>query len=216
MPRQSWFDALQMFRLCATCGHVYHDNTPSVPGQQCPRCQTERAGPNPYFVTTISDIADLIAQFYPLPNLDVHPLVTPPPPSRANALAILVFFCTLGEILLQHFLERAMQKLDLPPEVQQRLLDDNLFTKQRVQKLFPALCGVKWKDAIKVVSSNSPDNFETTAKFFLETSEHRNRLLHLGNTWQPPSDIAKQCFEQIAPLIYLFVALHNTYLVRKL
>src|SRR5258706_5033066 len=166
MPRQSWFDALQMFRLCAACGHVYHDNTPSVPGQQCPRCHTESASLNSYFVAKISDVADLIAKFYQLPNLDVHPTITPPPLSRANALGILVFFCTLGAILLQHFLERAMQKLDLPPDVQQRLLDDNLFTKHRVQKLLPTPCVVKCNDAIKSISINSPDKFESSASCF--------------------------------------------------
>lgn len=216
MPRQSWFDALQMYRLCAVCAYVYHENTPAVPSYRCPRCGNDSEGGDPYFVVTISEIADLISHFYPLPDLDVHPVVFPPEPSRANSLAILVFYCTLGEILLEHFIERAMTKLALPRQVQERLLDDHRYARQRVEKLFPVLCGVKWKKAINEVSKSSTDNLEAAATFYLEAAEHRNRLLHLGNTWQPPPNIAKQCFDQIVPLIRLFVALHNGYLVKDI
>ncbi len=214
MPRQTWFDALQMFRLCAACEFVYHDNMPTVSGYPCPRCGTPSMGSNPYFVTTIADIADLITEFYPLPDLDVHPIKSVPKPPHSHALAILIFFCALGEILLQHFLERALAKLNIPSQVQERILEDNRYPKQRVERLFPVLCGVKWKNAIKTISKSATDDFQSTVSFYLDTIELRNKLLHLGNTWEPPIDIAKQCFDHIMPLVKLFIALHNEYLVQ--
>ncbi len=45
------------------------------------------------------------------------------------------------EVLSQHFLEQCMSRMGLPQKIQERLLNDNIFVKQRVQKLFPTLTG---------------------------------------------------------------------------
>ncbi len=60
----------------------------------------------------------------------------------------------------------------------------------------------------------NPD-FKQTVDFYIESAEKRNKLLHLGNKWIMPPDMAKQCFDHMAPLIQLFIALHNTYLAKS-
>jgi len=170
-----------------------------------------------YFDMTVGAIADLVAEFYPLPPPDSPPSTTPiTDPPESHRLAILVFFCTLGEILLQHYLERCMLKLGLPVEIQERLLQDNLFPKQRIKRLFPILTGATWQVAVKTASKSANSEFENTVAFYLEATEKRNQLLHVGNKWLVPPDMAKQCFNQMDSLIGLFVELHNVYLAKPI
>jgi hypothetical protein len=165
----------------------------------------------------VGAIADLIAELYPLPDLDIPVLIIPSSdPPESHRLAILVFFCTLGEILLQQFLERCMLRLNLPTQIQKRLLQDNLFPPQRIERLFPILTGASWKQAVSAASKHAETNFQSTVIFYKEASEGRNLLLHLGNKWAVPTDMARKCFDQIAPLIKLFVELHNTCLAKPL
>jgi len=217
MIRETWTHFIQGYYICQSCEVVDRDNNRSIVGYKCPRCSIPSPGGNIYYDITVGAIADLIAGFYPLPDLDSSSSTGPiPDPPESHRLAILVFFCTLGEVLLQQYLERGMIRLGLPLEIQNRLLQDNMFTTKRIQRLFPILTGVPWQEAVKTVSKRAKTDFKKTVDFYIEANGKRNLLLHLGNKWAVPSDMAKQCFDNIAPLIKLFVEFHNTYLVKPI
>jgi hypothetical protein len=52
--------------------------------------------------------------------------------------------------------------------------------------------------------------------FFKIAVKKRNQLLRLGNKLAVTPGMAKQCITNMAPLINLFVELHNVYLMKPL
>lgn len=168
-----------------------------------------------YFMLSVSTTADLIGELHPLPDLNnIEPEAQVVVTKESHDLALLVFFCTLGEILLQHFLQRCMANQNIPVKIQDRLLEDNLYVKQRIEKLFPMLTGDKWSQAIQKVTEDSHEDYGKTVEFYIEANSKRNQLLHLGNKWIVPSGFATECFDNTAPLVKLFVELHNEYLAK--
>ena len=180
----------------------------------CPRCGSPSPGGLSYFALPIPTVGDLIGELNPLPELDSpNPSAKLPIPD-GHKFALLVFFCTLAEVLLQHFLQRHMDSLTIPLPVQRRLLSDNSGVKRRLDNLFPSIVGVKWKDAVKTVSANSGKDFSQTVAFAAEAAAKRNLLVHLGNQWAIPQAMTERCFNETSPLVRLFVELHNAFLAR--
>jgi len=216
LTRQSWTDFILGYYICQSCWFVDRDDERIRVGYPCGRCGVPSPGGFTYFDITVGAIADLIAEFYPLPDPTLHtPLNNTEPPRESHSLAILVFFCTLGEILLQHFLECCMLNLNIALNVRKRLFDDNFF-KQRLDNLFPSLVGVSWKNAVKAAAKNSHAEFQSAVDFYIVASKRRNKLLHLGEKWDMPPDMAKRCFDNMVPLIRLFIELNNTYLAKPI
>jgi len=135
---------------------------------------------------------------------------SPAPARHDHRLAVVIFFCTLGEVLLEHFLREAMMALDLPSAVQDRLLADNLYAKQRLEKVFPTVTGTKWKAAMAQLAPAQQPLYSNTVEFYLDAVEARNRFLHDGNKWAIPEEMPEKCIRAISPLVSLFVALHNS------
>jgi hypothetical protein len=131
-----------------------------------------------------------------------------------HRLAVIIFFCTLGEVLLQYFLEQCMDKTNIPRRIQDRLFNDSLFVKERIQKLFPALTGDKWAGALKELNKGSEINYVEVGNFYTGVVDKRNEFLHRGNQWVIPKEMPKQCIDNIWPLLSLFVALHNKYVAK--
>jgi hypothetical protein len=217
MLTETWTYFILGYYICQACGVVDRDKDRLIVGHKCPRCGTPSQQGLMFFDMTVGAIADLVAEFYPLLPPDSPPSTAPiTDPPESHRLAILVFFCTLGEILLQHYLERCMLRLGLPVEIQERLLQDNLFPKQRIKRLFPILTGATWQVAVKAASKSANSEFENTVDFYLEATEKRNQLLHVGNKWLITPDMAVKCFDQMDSLIRLFVELHNIYLAKPI
>lgn len=213
MARQKFSEFIENYYLCKSCGIVDGDYERIQVGHECSRCGVPGDGALSYFMFSVSTTADLIGELHPLPDLySIEPEAQITDIKESHDLALLVFFCTLGEILLQHFLQRCMANQKIPVKVQDRLLDDNRFVKQRIDKLFPMLTGDKWTKAIQKVIEKSGEDYSKTVKFYIEANEKRNQLLHLGNKWIVPSGFATECFDNTAPLVKLFVELHNEYL----
>lgn len=105
-----------------------------------------------------------------------------------------------------------MQALQLPTSVQERLLSDNLFSKERAEKASPTLVNEKRKSVLKELSKNSELNYEETVRFYLRVVRSRNLFLHEGNKWAIPESMAGDCMEEIWPLTNLYVKLHNRFI----
>jgi len=214
VPRQSWSDHVLGFHICQSCEFIDRDARRTQVGFPCPRCSVPSPGGLRYFALPIPTVADLIGELHPLPELDVPDPAAALPIPESHQFALLVFFCTLAEVLLQHFLQRYMARLSIPHPIQDKLLKDNMGTRRRIESLFPALVGVKWKDAVTQVSASSGTDFSATIGFAAEAAEKRNLLLHLGNQWAIPPEMPERCFAEVAPLIRFFVELHNAFLAR--
>jgi hypothetical protein len=201
---------VDVFNVCQSCGVVDADRERARVGHPCARCGTKSKGALAYFGLPANALIDLMQEsFHQKPRAtqggralakdDVH------------QLAVIIYFCTLGEVLLDHFLREVMYALRIPSAVQERLLSDNSFSRERVDKVFPSLVGEKWKAVIKELSGNSKLNYEQTVKFYREVVNARNLFLHQGNRWAVPKSMPEGCMEGIWPLMNLYVSLHNRY-----
>jgi hypothetical protein len=213
--RQRLSTLLADFMICKSCGIVDRDFERMRIGYKCPRCGIPGDGAMAYFPISVDSLIDLMQEFYHLKQEAAPDSEAPVEQKASNhQLAVVIFFCALAEVLLQFFLEKRMSKMGLQHEIQERLLDDNLFVKQRVQKLFPALTSAKWNKAVEMLSKRVDLDYIETTKFYQRASSARNEFLHRGNKWAIPQDMPEQCIRHIWPLVCLFVALHNEYIAQ--
>jgi hypothetical protein len=217
MSRDTWTDFLLGYYICPSCEIVDRDKDRAIVDHPCSRCGNPSSGGIAYFDRTLCTIADFIAELYPMPDLDSPPSIGPfSNPPESHRLAILIFFCTMGEMLLQQFLEPCIFRSGLSPKIQKSLLQDILHPLDHIKQLFPILTGATWQQAVTAASKHAKSDFRSTLVIHILASKKRNQLLHLGNKMAVSPKLAKQCFDHMAPLIKLFVVLHNIYIVKPL
>lgn len=179
-------------------------------GHPCAHCGAKSEGGLSYFGLPVNALINLMQEsFHQKPRLTRGGRALAK--DDAHRLAVVIYFCTLGEVLLDHFLREVMHALQIPAGAQERILSDNLFSRERVEKVFPSLVGEKWKTVIKELSVKSKLDYEKTVKFYLEVVNARNLFLHRESKWAVPKDMPEGCMEEIWPLMNLYVVLHNRY-----
>lgn len=200
------------FLMCDSCKTVDRDQERSRVGYKCPHCGTPSKGGHGYFLLNADILIDLMQEFY-------YPRQTESKATkrqiRLNQAAIVIFFCSLGEVLLNQFLGELMLKAELSREIQDRLFKDNSSIKQRLGKLFPALTGVKWIKAVRMLNERVDRHYVETHKFYERMSKVRNAFLHKGAIWSIHEGMPEQCIRHIWRLLHLFVDLHNEYLAQS-
>ncbi len=197
------------FHVCPSCGVVDADPNRTQLGYLCKSCSAPSKGGYLYFSLPTDSLIDLMQESFHQKTGKVARLLAN---DDAHKLSVVIYFCTLVEVLLEHFLRELMNALQIPHKVQERLLTDNPFSKSRVGKVFPSLVGEKWNAVVKELSKNSRQDYEQTAKYYLKVAEARNHFLHRGNKWAVPQSMPAECMESILPLLNLFVSLHNRYI----
>lgn len=209
---------LSFFMICTSCKIVDSDINRTKVGYKCPRCGIAGDGGRGYFPGSVHSLIDLMQEFYHLKKQGFNEdSEMPHTQSEGNhQLAVVILFCTLGEVLLQHFLETLMSSMGLSQKIQERLLNDNLTVKQRVQKLFPTLTGAKWNETVGKLSEKVELNYIETIGFYKHTRKKRDYFLHRGSKWVIPKDMPEKCLRQIWPIANLFVSLHNEFITQPL
>ena len=201
------------FMICQSCGIVDKDRERMRVGYECPRCGIPGKHGMIYFPTSVQSMIDLMQAFYHVKQKVPPDSVVATGQNENNyQLAVVIFFCTLAEVLLEHFLSKLMDKKKLPRKIQARLLDDNLSINRRSQKLFTTLTGAKLKNAVSKLGEGGALDFSETIRFYRHASRERSNFLHKGYKWAVTQDMPQQCIRHIWPLILLFVALHNEYI----
>ncbi len=199
---------LDDYLICESCQIVDNNSKRIRVGYKCPNCHAPSKGGRSYFPMNADILIDLMQEYYHFQSeLDIAK-------GNKHHLAIVIFFCSFGEVLLYHFLDKCMQNQKLSFEIRRRLLQDNLYMKERIERLFPALCKGKWLDALKAIS-NKNINYVETHKYFKAVVDARNKLIHRGMKWSIPKDMPEKCIYQIQPLLSMFVNLHNRYIVKN-
>ncbi len=192
---------LSDFSICKSCQIVdkIHNGTP------CPACNIQSTVGRSYFRMSVHNMIDLMQEYY-------HTESSPPfKDSDSHKVAIIIFFCTLAEILMEWFLIHLMNAKKLTVEKQDEMLEENKYLKQRVKKLFPYLTGDKWQDVVKKLSDGVELDYQDTIEFCRSVNEARNVFIHKGNIYTIKPDMPQECLENIWPLINLFVSMHNHY-----
>jgi hypothetical protein len=200
------------FNMCGKCKTVDRNMNREFVGFKCPDCGTPSEGGINFFSLSVRTLVDLIQDYYHLTKDTSNQLASNNTSSTKLPLAVIIFFSTLGEVLLEDFLVECMKKQRISRQVQKRLLEDNLFSKQRIEKLFPLFTGISWKNAVKKLSKKSALNYAETVRFYLDVVKQRNKILHEGYVWNMPPDMPKECMQNLWSLISLFVDLHNEFI----
>jgi hypothetical protein len=132
---------------------------------------------------------------------------------RNHSLAVIVFFCTLGEVLLGNFWTWHMTKKGQSSRDTEKQLK-NLSKSKLVKKLFPQVTGgVQWLKALGEISIDSGVDYLDLNGFYMRASVMRNDLLHGGRRRTDPEDMSKECIRRVKSMLDMFVALHNKYIV---
>ncbi len=198
------------FFVCNCCGIVDRDEERCLKGRPCSACGDPSRGGHSYWGMRVDALIDLIQEAYHRPESpDWAPWLNAAVAS--HRLAVVIFFCTLGEVLLDHLLIECMLALKIPPKVRDRLLEDNLSAKQRVDRLFPTLTGSSWRKAVSNLDPGSKLAYSATVAFYLDVVEQRNTLLHSGGVWAVQPKMPQECLRRISPLLNLFGALHDAF-----
>jgi hypothetical protein len=169
-----------------------------------------------YLPGSVLSIMDLMQEFYHArPRRMEESVLLQHTRGNNHHLAVIIFFVTFFDLLLEHFLRQKMIVAKLPFEIQDRLLDDSRYTPRRINRLFPTLTGTKWSAAVSVMRSRAELDYEDSVAFYDRAREIRNRLVHEGAQWIVPEEMPKQCIEHLNSLVNLFVALHNEYCLTR-
>lgn len=217
IKHQSLGLVLADFHICQHCHIVDRDSNRIKVGYPCPNCGTPSPAGRMYFNVSVHSLINLMQEFF---HKDQSKLETPEDElfdevsqKKSSKLAVIIFFATLREVLLENLLYDLMIAQNLPGNVCKRLFSDSITHKQRLEKLFPSLAGVTWKNAIKSVSAKCELDYIGLDQFIKEIVEARNRFLHEGKKWAIKEGMAEECVRNIWPLLNLHVYLHNEYVV---
>ena len=173
----------------------------------CAHCGQKSEAARIFFSLNVLSVIELMEQYTDLEyNIDI---AFKPKIVKANNITILILFCTLYEVLFYNLLKSLMRARRLPPNIQERLLKDNISITRQIDKLYPSLTGVKWSETITSIKCNKATDFYNKA------ARLRNIVIHKANNWCLPSNISKECIINVVPLLSLFVDVNNKYVAKK-
>jgi hypothetical protein len=124
---------------------------------------------------------------------------------------VILFFCTLREILLNWLIGHLWRAQNIPKPIYERLLADSNTYSLRRTKLLPSLVGSKWKELVAQEASSSQLDYIELDQFLKKSAAARNKFMHEGKRWDTDRTLAEGCVDHVWPLLNFDVALHNRY-----
>jgi hypothetical protein len=95
--------------------------------------------------------------------------------------------------------------------LQERLLLDHRYAKEKREKLFPALTGEKWNEALTELKAAAELNYTEHFDFFLTVNRKRNKFIHEGSHCHFTDQELERIPEELWTAFNLFTQLHNRY-----
>lgn len=204
--------AIDVFARCEYCHSVVEDLGMSEHGHPCPLCGHGSRGGLAWLPLTAHTLIALMQETYhSKPHVTALPRGELEGVASASGLGTLIFYCTLGEVLLAHFLEDLMTAQGLDGRTRGKLLNAHRHFRQRVDVLLPALTKCSWDTAISRLRSQRLGDFRSVSSFHRRAVDARNTLLHSGYRWADTPSLARRCMDKVPALVRLFVALHNLF-----
>lgn len=213
IDKQRLSTVISSYWLCKACGFASDDMRVARVGSSCSHCGSPSHGGVLFFPMGVHVMIDLMQEFYHLHPEDslIHDALTSN--RQHHQLAIIVFYCSLGELLLEHFLSTLMETLNLPQRIQDRLLADVSIEKRLA--LFRLLTNCSFSDSVKQLDNPPSNDFQRVYLYYIEIRDKRNSFLHAGNPFVMETTMPEQCLIDAPILIMLFISLHNKYVVES-
>jgi hypothetical protein len=169
-------------------------------------CRQPGEGGRLYFHIGVHVLVDLIQQAY-------HSESTTGPPGGPHGqdVGTVIYFCTLREALLNHFLIETLKDQRVPTPLIERLLEDNKLANQRFGSLFTATTGRKWIAAVSEVSEKLGVDFRSVSDLMRRAADLRNTFLHEGSGWSMTRELSTECVNAVPSMVELFVGMYNEY-----
>ena len=171
------------FQVCQHCRVVDRDNERLRVGYVCPVCGNPGDGGTMYFELSIHTLINLMQEAFHAASERYDEETEIRIETDAHNISVVLFFCTLREMLLNHLIIDLCRAQKIPEGVCERLLADNRTHIQRQEKLLPSLVGKKWKELIKEESAPVQLDYVELNKFLEKAVEARNKFMHEGNKW---------------------------------
>jgi len=206
---QSLSSLLADFLICPHCQVIDRDHERIRSGYQCPTCGVPSKAGRLYFEISVRVLIDLIQEAFhsqPKRSRDEEEAAY-----EAHNVSVVLFFCTLREVLLNWLIQHLFWAQKIPEKVQERLLADSNIYRQRQNNLLPSLIGQKWRAAIEEASKGSALDYVELDAFMQNAVTARNKFTHEGRHWGIDRQMAEGCVEHLWTLLNLYVALHNRY-----
>jgi len=195
------------FFECDKCNSIVGSNE-AQQGNGCPICKTPNRVRSIYnFGEAVHSLIDLMLEFYYLKK-DTEKTSTL---NGNHRLAVVIFFCTLGEVLLDGFLRESMDKVSIQDKLQEKLFNDNKSIQQKLD-LFKALTGVDFKEEAAYLSLDCELDYSKVLVFHKSVKDARNSFLHTGYKNMIDIKMPEKCLSNVWPLLNFFVALHNRHI----
>ena len=172
-------------------------------GHLCTVCGTPSEAARLYFPISIRVLVDLMQQAYHSPPSDG------PHGPQGRDVGTVLYFCTLRETLLNHFLVQVLRAQKVPVSLIDRLLEDNRMASQKFGKLFASVVGQKWDSAVDQASRRLITKFSSVSQLMRRAAEIRNNFLHEGAVWAVTRELSTECMNSASQMAQLFVAFHN-------
>lgn len=211
IKNQSLSSLLSNHQVCESCRIVDRDEERCDTDYKCPKCGSESKGGVMYFHLTIHTTINLMQEAFHSEDKVSLSEKGSTPINNSHNISIVLFFCTLRELLINYLIQELCVAQNIPKLIHQRLIDDNKSYIQRQNKLLPSLIGDKWKDAITLIDEKHELDYLELNDFLKCASDARNNFMHEGLKWSISPEMGGKCIEHIWPLLNLYVALHNKY-----
>lgn len=205
---------LANFIICDSCGIVDRDRNRLRAGYKCTNCGKEETA-TLYFDINVLSLIDLMQEFYSSDLIFREEKIDIAQRDINIRIGVVIFFCSLTEVLLYNFLERFMRKKGISEKERNKCFSNYLSISKRVKSLFPSLTGDKWEEAISEINEKVELNYIKTSKFCIKVKKARNKFLHKGYRRAIPKGMSEECITQIWSLLSLFVSLHNKYIAKS-
>jgi hypothetical protein len=194
------------FMICERCGEVDREHSRMVANSLCPACKKPAGVARLYYPINIRVLVDLVQQAYHS-YAPVGPISGP----QAPVVGTILYFCTLREALLNHFLLAFLRAEHVKASLIEKMLDDNKLASQKFTSLFSAVVGKSWSEAVGEASTHDATDYRPVSDLMKSAASIRNEFLHEGTGWSATRDVATECINSLPALFGLFVALHNIY-----
>ncbi|MHB8771973.1 MAG: hypothetical protein ACYC7J_13330 [Syntrophales bacterium] len=205
-----WPDVAKYF-ICSHCRIVDSDIRRMERGHQCPTCRKTSDDGRFFFDLNILTLIDLIHEAFHTKSWKESEYDSKA--IGAASLSVLLFFCSLREVLLDNLIISLMAMHNLPSKVSDRLNEDNRTYSDKMTRLLPSLIGLKsWNEAIEQIKVRTGRDHKHIDAFMKEANKMRNEIIHEGDKLAFQPHMKKACLENIPQLINLYVDFQNTFI----
>ncbi|KGF73187.1 hypothetical protein DO97_01320 [Neosynechococcus sphagnicola sy1] len=213
---QPWSTLIADFYICQSCDRVYRVPILQICGTPCKHCGKTIRAQRVHFGLNALVLVNSIQDFYFLRHAN------PPPDPDGIAdhvytnktdtrIVIPLLFCTLWDALTTELCQNVMRAKQLEEPLRERLLQDYRYSRDKRERLLPALTSEKWNFALAELTKPAELDYTQHFNFFLTINTKRNTFIHEGSHWHFTDEELERIPEELWPTFSLFAQLHNRY-----